>query len=334
MRLERFFVVGFFVLLSGALFGQGRTIDTTYIKETPEKMILRSYISHKFTNLDYGDGVGLYQPNSGLNLGLGVTYQKFTLNVAVPVSFLNPNRQEDWPKFLDLQAHIYPNSWIVDLFGQFYRGYWIESFQGSRDDYLRRDLRVVKIGASASYLLNGDKMSFEAAFHQSAIQKKSAFSPMAGFEVYHMRISGDSLVVPEEFAIPGNYSRGDFFHVGPSAGLAGTLVFGKGFFLTGAASGNAGVGFSKAEQNKETRHVNLMTGYFVRGFAGYNGDRISINGSYVYKHLNLAKQQDVSHASNTGNYRINLVYKIHPGPKLNKTYTKFNPKNILSRLLD
>lgn len=327
----------FFILFASAsiqLKAQTKGVDTAYIKEAPETMALRLFVSRKYTEVDYGDLAGLYEPNSGLNFGVGFTYQKFTLNLAAPVSFLNPNRKEDWPKFLDLQSHIYPNKWIIDGFGQFYDGYYIKDFENSGEDYLRKDIKVVKLGVSASYLLNGDKLSFEAAFHQTAIQKKSAFSPMFGFEVYRVRIKGDSLILPEQIPIPGNYSRADFYQVGPSAGLAGTLVFGKGFFLTAAASGNLGIGTSKADQNKETRQVDLMTGYFVRGFAGYNGERISINGSYLHKQLNLAKQQDIAQSANTGNYRINLIYKIKPGPKFNKAYAKFNPKNILKRILD
>lgn len=332
--MKRLLFLGFFLFFSGFLHAQTQGIDTTYIEESPETMALRLYVSRKYTELGFGDRVGLYEPNSGLNLGVGVSFQKFTLNIAVPVSFLNPTRQEVWPSFLDLQAHIYPNKWLLDVFAQFYNGYIIKDFQNAGEDYLRKDIRAVKLGLSGSYLFNGDKISFEAAFQQTAIQKKSAFSPLVGFEAYRVRISGDSLIVPEELAIPGNYSRGDFYHVGPSAGLAGTLVFGKGFFLTGVASGNLGLGFSKADQDKETRQVDLMTGYFLRGFAGYNGKRFSINGNYVHKQLNLAKQQDVAQSANTGNYRINFIYKINPGPKFTKTYTKFNPKNILKKILE
>jgi hypothetical protein len=324
-----------FLLVTAFAKAQTKGVDTAYIKETPEKMILRTYLSRKFTEINYSDPVGLYEPNSGLNLGVGVTFQKFTLNVGVPVSFLNPQRQKDWPEFLDLQARVYPVGWIIDFLGQFYNGYMIKDFYRPGEDYLRRDMRVVKLGANVNYLFNGDKISFEAAYHQSAIQKKSAFSPMVGFEVYRVRITGDSLILPEwDGPIPGNYSRGDFLQLGPNAGLAGTLVFGKGFFLTGAVSGNLGLGISKADQDKETRNVEVMPGYFVRGFAGYNGDRISINGSYVYKGLSLVGQQEVSQSVNTGHYKINLVYKITPGPKLTKTFTKFNPRKILARIFD
>lgn len=178
-------------------------------------------------------------------------------------------------------------------------------------------------------------MSFEAAFHQTAIQKKSALSPMLGFEAYRVRISGDALILPEDQGpITGNYSRGDFYQVGPNAGLAGTLVFGNGFFLTGAAPGNVGLGVSKADQNRETRNVDVMPGYSLRGFAGYNGERVSINGNYVYKHLNLTRQQDIASSANTGNFRINLIYKINPSPKLDKIFTKLNPLKIVERIFD
>lgn len=332
--MKRILVLILFAGFSCQLQAQTKGIDTSYIEESPQTMALRFYVSRKYTDLDFGSQVGRYEPNSGLNMGVGVSFQKFTLNVAVPFSIMNPNREKDWPSFLDLQSHIYPNKWIIDVFGQFYLGYYIRDFQDSGEDYFRKDIRAVKLGASASYVFNGDKISFEAAFHQTAIQKKSAFSPMLGFEAYRVRISGDSLIIPDALQIPGNYSRADFYQVGPSVGLAGTLVFGNGFFLTSAASGNVGFGFSKADQDKETRKVDLMTGYFLRGFAGYNGGRISINGSYLHKQLNLVKQQDISQSANTGNYRINLIYKINPGPKFTKTYTKVNPKNILQRILD
>src|SRR5690606_979241 len=120
----------------GFLSAQNDGIDTAYIKETPEKMILRSYVSRKYTNIDYG-AQGLYEPNSGLNFGFGVTFQKFTLNLALPLAFMNPDRKDDWPMALDLQAHVYPQSWMFDLFGQFYNGYMIKDQYGPGKDYLR-----------------------------------------------------------------------------------------------------------------------------------------------------------------------------------------------------
>ncbi len=51
-----------------------------------------------------------YHPNTKLNLGLGVTYKNYTLNVAYGFGFLNKNYNEKGKtKGLDLHFHLFPN---------------------------------------------------------------------------------------------------------------------------------------------------------------------------------------------------------------------------------
>lgn len=332
--MNKAFLVLFFLFSFGKLLAQDPGYDTAYIEKSVDKLIFRTYVSRKYTDFRFDNPSIRFEPNSTLNLGVGFTYQKFTLNLGVPVSFLNPNIQKDWPRFFDLQSHAYPQNWVLDFFGQFYKGYIAHDYPRSEEHLLRKDLQVLKVGVSANYVFNGNKLSLKAAFHQSEIQKKSAFSPMLGFEVYRAKVSGDSLLIPGELLPKGNFSRADFFHLGPSVGLAGTLVFGKGFFISGSASGNAGLGFSKADQDSETREIGINTGVFLRGFVGYNGQKFSINGNYVLKNLHLNEVNSISQELNTGNYRINLVYKFSPGPNFNRAYTKFNPLQIIQRMFD
>ena len=102
-------------------------LDTSFIETTHHLFAARLYLSHKFTDLAVRvlneNRNYRFEPNSGLNLGLGFTYQTFTLNIAVPFGFMNPDRQDNWPAYLDLQVHAYPQKWIFDFYGQFYRGY-------------------------------------------------------------------------------------------------------------------------------------------------------------------------------------------------------------------
>ena len=326
----------FFIFLSSfaaeKAFSQTSELDSvqSYYQSAPEKMNLRYYFSRKFTEFQLAGDQPIFEPNSGLNMGLGFTFQKFTLNIAVPWGFLNPNRQTDWKGSLDLQAHTYAKKWNFDLFGQFYNGYTISASDNSAEKILREDVEVRKFGANAEYVFFGEKISLAAAKDQSHIQLRSAISPMAGFGVYRVRISGDSIFrPPSENAI---YSRGDFFQVGPTAGVLGTVVFGRGFFLTGAFSTSFNVGFSQADQKSQTRDLDFQLGYLFRGFAGYNHPRFSVNVSYVVKDLNLPTLSALDPSVQTGNYRLNFIYKIQPGPKLTKIYSKFNPVNILSRL--
>lgn len=340
MNRTQLFLLFFFCFASQSAFCQIAGYDSTYVKSEPDKFGLRLYLSKKYTelNVQVPDSKTPYsfKPNSGTNMGLGFTYQNLSINIAFPWGFLNPNRQKDWPFTLDLQSHIYAPKVIIDFFGQFYGGYRInaEDLKRSDEDYLREDIRVTSVGINFNYLFSGEKLSLAAAFTQADIQKKSAYSPFVGFEVYGGKMKGDSLLLPT-FEVPDavNYRESGYFQAGPNAGMAGTLVFGKGFFLTGVAAANLSVGYSKWENQSQTKKWGVVPTYSLRGFAGYNGARFSVNFNYVYKNLNLIEAEPFDQAVNTGNYRVNLIYKITPSEKFKKGFNKVNPLSILSRML-
>lgn len=316
-------------------FAQKAQMDTSYVFSQSDKLVTRFYFSKKFTDFvvthPVTDRKIRYMPNSGLNVGLGASYQKFTLNVAFPMGLINPDRQKDFPSYLDLQTHFYPTHWIIDFFVQFYNGYTISDFLGKDASYLREDMKVRKLGFLASYVFNGQKISIDAAMQQSSIQKRSAFSPLVGFEAYRVAVQGDSVIFPAEENYPVNFKSADNLHFGPNAGFVGTLVLGKGFFLTGALIGNLGAGYSKWDGDKETRVWQAVPGYSARSYAGFNNRKFSINVNYVYKHLILTNQFDVDNSGNTGNYRLNFIYKFDVSPKFKKTFEKFNPLNIIGK---
>jgi hypothetical protein len=327
MRSSKSFFLFLLALFPIFTLAQNRGVDTAYVDEKEEIIVTRLYFSKKYTEYRVADPQVIFSPNTGLNTGIGVTFQKFTLNVAGPLNFLNPQREKDFPRTTDLQAHIYPTYWIVDVFAQLYNGYKTEGFDGGK--LSREDLSIRKFGLNANYVFHGDKISLAAAFLQSAIQKKSAFSPFIGAEAYYVKVSGDSLVLPEtDFSASQNYGRADFFQIGPNAGMIGTLVFGKGFFLTGAAAANLGLSVSTPDQEKTDRNTKLNPGYFLRGFAGYNGQRFALTFNYVYKNLGLAEINELGQSINTGNYRFIFAYKIKAGPKLSQIFPKYNPIKI------
>lgn len=312
--------------------------DSVYVTEQPDVMGLRLYFSKKFTDLTVNvpgqDRKFSFQPNSGRNIGVGFTYQKFTLNLAFPVGFLNKDRYQDWPLFLDLQAHLYPKKMILDFFGQFYNGYSMDRkfLKKPAEDYAREDVRLFTMGLNYNYLFNGEKISLAAAFNQSAIQKRSAFSPFVGFEIYGGRIKSDSLLLPITEAVDYlNFDQTTFFQFGPNAGFAGTLVFWKNFFFTAVVSGNLSLGYASWENQHKTDTFGVIPTYFLRGFLGYSGKRYSLNVNYVYKNLNLIQRGPYDQAVNTGNYRLNFIYKIHLGDKFKAKFQKINPTRLLSK---
>lgn len=308
-----------------------------YFEEYPRLLSSRLYTSRKYTSLMVKDGVTrVFEPNSTLNLGVGATYNDFTLNLALGFGFMNPGRQDVTTTYLDLQAHAYPKNWIFDLFGQFYTGYRVQgstlSSPNVDENFLAPDLRLRKIGANVQRLLNGENLSLNAAFQQSAWQKRSAGSFMAGFEMYGGRVlqRGEENLIFDDIPFLTGQPFISYFQLGPNVGYAGTLVLFKHFFITGVASINYNFGYSSFENdNDPVFNWGFSHNYFLRGFVGYNSAKWSINTNYVHNNIGLVDIGDASVRIMTGNYRINFIYRFQPGKKL-KPYLDFaNPKTIL-----
>lgn len=328
------------LLSSNYSFGQNPNFqyDTSYVKTSHEVFVSRLFFSKKYTrlvvNVPGSNEKFIFTPNTGLKMGVGFDYQSLTINISFPVSFLHPDREANWPANLDLQSHIYAPKVIVDFFGQFYNGYKIldHSSENPEQDYLRKDLSQISLGLNVNYLFFGDKLSLGAAHNQASIQKKSAYSPFIGFEGYGGNIRGDSLLLPQNPTTdPINFDKASYFMAGPNAGMAGTLVFGNGFFATGVASVNLSGGYSKWRNGEEFKKWGVAPTYYLRGYVGYNGPRFSINTSYVYKNLNLIEAGPYDQAVNTGNYRVNFVYKIFVGDKFERGFNKINPLRIIKK---
>ena len=338
MSRVKILIIFSILFYSNQIFAQNSKFqyDSVYVESSRDVIASRLFFSRKYTRLvaqalESNERYTLV-PNTGLKMGIGFTYQDLTINASFPVRFLYPDRISDWPGNLDLQSHIYAPKIIVDFFGQFYNGYKIdaENLTNSEEDYLRKDLRQITLGLNMNYLFYGDKLSIAAAWNQSSVQKKSAYSPFIGFEGYGGTMHGDSLLLPsnpETELI--NFDRASYFMAGPNAGMAGTWVFWKNFYMTGVASVNLSGGYTKWRNEGEFQKWGVAPTYYLRGFIGYNGPRFGITASYVYKNLNLIKGGPYDQAVNTGDYRINFIYKIYAGKSFKKKFNKVNPVRII-----
>ncbi|MFN6945966.1 MAG: DUF4421 domain-containing protein [Cytophagaceae bacterium] len=302
--------------------------ENRYYISYAEWITSRFYFSQKFTAFRVNDNrqnrMYFYMPNTTLNMGIGATYSWATLNLAYGFPFLNPDRGQGDTRYLDLQAHAYPKKFVVDLFGQFYKGYYLlpeGKAQPDGDFYVRPDIALTKLGANVQYLFNYDKFSFRAAFLQNEWQKKSAGSFLIGFETYAGRARGDSAVIPTDFLDNPlrNYNRVRFFEIGPNLGYAYTLVIKEHFFITAAASTNLMVGYSVQDgEFYREEQWGIVPNIIGRAFAGYNSHRWAINANYVFNQVRLVSEQNFSNSIITGNYRINFIYRFMPGDRLKK----------------
>ena len=307
--------------------------DTTYYVSYEDRITSRFYFSKKYTSLKFRNAVEdytmTYRPNTTLNMGVGATYKWFTLNLAYGFGFLNPDRGKGKTKYLDLQFHGYTRKFVVDFFGQFYTGFFLAPNSTNNpggEYYIRPDLDVNQIGVSIQYILNYKKFSYRASFFQSDWQKKSAGTFIFGLEIYGGKVKADSTIVPS-FVNNEDAKRSitglRFYEFGPNAGYAYTLVIKRHFFLTGSASVSLEYGHNTiSEANGSKRFTGVSPNTFFRVFGGYNSSKWAISVIYVTNSVSLATESiDRRVVLNTGNFRINYVYRFQLGARA-KRYLK------------
>jgi hypothetical protein len=301
--------------------------DSSYYVSYEHLLTTRFYFSKKYTSLKFRDPSKeyslTYRPNTTLNMGVGATYRWATLNLAYGFGFLNPERGKGKTKYLDLQLHSSGRKFIVDLFGQFYQGFFLtrKSTNNTNDEYyLRPDLHVNQIGGSIQYIVNHNKFSYRASFLQNEWQKKSAGTFIFGLETYGGRIKADSTVIPsfvnvEEAEQDVRLLR--FFEIGANAGYAYTLVIKKHFFLTGSGSVSLVYGENRMyNKDGSEKERGVSPNSFLRLFGGYNSNRWAISVIYLTNSVSLATgsvQRQI--ILNTGNFRVNYIYRFAPNKK-------------------
>ncbi|MEP7317878.1 MAG: DUF4421 domain-containing protein [Panacibacter sp.] len=312
--------------------------DSNYYVTYPQMLTTRFYFSQKYTAFTLqgkGDIKDLqYCPNTTLNMGVGATYHNFSLNLAYGFGFLNQDKEKGKTKYLDLQGHFYPKNWVVDWYGELYKGYYLypKGFAAISPDnyYVRRDAKVNLFGIAAYRVLNNKRFSYNAAMIQNEWQKKSAGSLLLGAETYYGVMKADSAWVPT--AVAANYGQAGindikFFSIGPGVGYAYTLVIKQHFFAMGSLAVNLNLGFSSESGIGSTNNktaVNATALY--RMAAGYNSNKWNVSVNWVGNRLPVSGAAN-NYLSETGNYRIILAKKIMPGPGLRK------PLHSIDRIL-
>ena len=189
--------------------------------------------------------------------------------------------------------------------------------------YLRPDLQINQLGTSVQYILNHKKFSYRASFLQNEWQKKSAGTFIFGIEIYGGRAESDSTMIPtivNTGEAERNITQMRFFEFGPNAGYAYTLIIKEHFFLTGSASISLDFGKNiTVDDSGNTRSTGVSPNSFFRIFGGYNSRKWAISATYVTNSVRLATESfDRRIFLNTGNFRLNCVYRLELSKKVKK----------------
>ncbi|NEN24417.1 DUF4421 domain-containing protein [Cryomorpha ignava] len=313
--------------------------DSLYIESYPELITTRVYLSQKATSLaltDNQESTDLdYQPNTSLNFGIGATVKSFTLNLAYGFRILNPDEGQGKTRYLDLQSHVYTRKLVIDFFGQFYKGMYLENTltlnQNYRDPYyVRPDIYVQIFGLSGLYVFNNKKFSYRSSLIQNERQLKSSGSFLAGAEAYYGLVNADSALVPSfiddsVFVEMKGYEKIGFLKAGPTIGYAYNLVIAKKFFAMASLTVNYGMGYNTAYHPDKGTRTDFQGdfGAFARFAFGYNDNNWYLGLSIVYNNITTSTDSRLLNADyGISNIRLNFVKRFKPGPKLLPWFNK------------
>ncbi len=266
--------------------------DNGYIITYPKNLMVRLFFSQKFAPFTISSRQSQdlnYKTNSKLNLGVGATYNSFSANLSYGFKFLNKDKGQGATKGLDLQIHLYPHKWAIDLLGTFVTGYYLDP----KDDnglhlanyYQRPDVKRSIAGFSVFRVSNANKFSYKAAVIQNELQTRSAGSLLYGGEIYYGSAKGDSALVPprvNSLFEQAGINKVSFFSVGPGIGYAYTLILYKNYFITGSLIGILDLNFSSEEKAGATqKKVSVLPGGIFKGAVGYNSGTWSISANVI-----------------------------------------------------
>lgn len=267
--------------------------DTSYYETFPDKINIRTFLSQKYLHVNIpstGNVSDLeYKSNPNLNLGAGFSYRGVTVNLFNGFKFLN---KKDEPKGktkgLDLQIHIYPRKWAIDLLFESPKGFFIDqkgaAGAAASNYYYRGDIKSNLYGISAYRVPNKEKFSYRAAISQTEWQKRSAGSFLYGGNGFHGILQGDSALVPALLA--NNFpqkgiKKMSYTTLGPGVGYAHTLVIDQHFFLTGSAVFNANVNFVKEEGTAKETKTSFNGSDVFKVAIGYNSPTWNFSASWL-----------------------------------------------------
>ncbi len=296
--------------------------DTTYYVTYPGTLVGRFYFSKKYASFTLpasNDGQDLeYKANTLLTMGIGATYNNLTLNLAYGFNFLNSNNDKGKTKGIDLQAHLFPHKWALDLIAIKHTGlsFAPKNSTGDSYNYYRPDIQQLFIGFSGYRVFNPQRFSFNAAMTQNEWQKKSAGSLLLGGLAYYGQIKGDSSLIPKQdenyFPKAAGINNVSFISIGLGGGYAYTLVIAKHFYITGSGIVNLNVDFSTVQDmNDKASKTVLMPTTIYKASIGYNSDSWDISANWAASDIWVKGNYFSNDFSiPVGNYRLIFSKKI------------------------
>ena len=273
--------------------------DTSFYDIFWHHVTARLYMAQKFTHFTMPSSGSTndlqYVANPKLNLGIGATWHNLSLNVFYGFAYLNnKDTVKGKTKGLDLQLHLFPRKWVVDLIVVMPKGFHLnpKGFASNNPNkyYFRPDVKERIFGFSAYRMPNKERFSYRAALINNEWQKKSAGSPLYGLHAYYIIMESnatDSLLVPKRvessFPLLTGITEARFITVGPGIGYAYTLVIQKHLYIMASAVFHLDLNFMTEEHGEiktDWKKNTAVAGAVVyKAAVGYNSANWAFSAS-------------------------------------------------------
>ena len=319
-------------------FSDTSKIDTNFIEDFSDKLVLRSFWKSKTNSLEIANRITtdrlIYRPSPSTSLGIGGNYNWLGLDLALqlPETDNNVEKYGDSKSF-DFQVNMYLRKFSVDLSYVRYKGYYLEDAKDAndRDTIIKnKGLRTNNIGGSVNYIFNNKKFSYRAAYLQNERQRKSAGTFFAGGFVSLTRIEAEKGLIPphyvELYPEVADLTRINSWQIGGEGGYAHTFVV-KHFYLTIALGLGLGLE-NKKFVTKDSRTLISEYGaaprYQTKAALGYNGAKLSLGLQGVKDGVFIGGAGENEVTYNFGSWRIFMAYRFD-APRPIQFLKKLNP---------
>ena len=308
-----------------------RDQDTNYIDNLSGQWTIRLIAVNKFNYFQLRDNLNKsslrYRPEIGVNLGLGISYKWFALDLTFDFG-LRENKQYINGKFFDFQGRIFSSTQSLSLTIQYYYGYIISKQSGisqtlSDTQKQRNDIRKINLGLQWMYAFNYERFSMKAPFVFNEMQRESAGSIVMGVDLALFVMDGDSIIIPAGVQTdfdPQIYLTGlNVLNMSIRAGYIYTFSFKRHFFITlGLIPGIVINSGDYRTDFLQQMNLNVSWALSTMNAIGYNGRNFFGGIQFTGDIYNVRTAKKLSVDISKGNAKVIFGYRFAKRKKSGK----------------
>ncbi|MDR0365046.1 MAG: DUF4421 domain-containing protein [Bacteroidales bacterium] len=296
-----------------------------YIENHSDELLLRLYNIYKYNGFHFSiKGVEKpvrfsFSSAPQLNLGFGFNYKWLGLNFGFNFGFINPHLEKYGKESrLDGQFHLYPKKFVIDGIFQYYKGFYIRrsnvELPNIDGNYATMpELRLLNAGVNFLYSFNNREFSYQAAFVNNEIQKKSAGTVLLGGNILweHLQSDPENMAeyYPNLYNDSVNFSKMYFLNFGIIGGYAYTFVL-KDFYISAAATPGINMEINNVSGDDRDPYTGALFKFTVRIAAGYNKGRFFTSMIYfIDGNVGAHNYGDIFYR--TGNMRFSVGMRLN-----------------------